>query len=141
MNKIKTFQEYLVEAVNLDQLTQELGGTAEPVEGQTDWSAVRGYLDIHRDKLKDSLTKATGDKMTAMVVIKVSDIYAEDKRDGVTPNPDWLGSAPIVDESTPDLQDMVKTVIASVQRALAKADPESLTKYSTTGKGIKTNRY
>lgn len=141
MNRIKSFSEYLVEAVNLDQLTQALGGAAEPVEGQPDWSAVRGYLDINRDKLMDTLVKATGDKMTALVVIKVVDIYAEDKRDGVTPDPDWLGEAPIVDESTPDLQDMVKAVIEAIQRSLAKTDSALLTKYITTGKGIKTSRY
>ena len=141
MNKIKSFKEYLVESADLAQLAQDLGGTVEPVEGQTDWSAVRGYLDVNREKLKETLIKITGDRITAMVVIKVADIYAEDKRDGVTPDPDWLGEAPIVDENTPDLQEMVKVVIAAIQRNLAKSDPTTLAKLSTTGKGIKTSRY
>jgi len=113
----------------------------EPIETVTDWSAVRGYLDINREKLKTSLEKATGDKITAMVVIKVTDIYAEDKRDGVTPRPDWLGADPIVDDATPDLQEMVKVVISAIQRSLAKSDAATLAKFSTAGKGIKTGRY
>jgi hypothetical protein len=141
MNRIKRFGEYLVEAVALDQLATQLGGTTEPVEEVTDWSAVRGYLDINRVKLKETLVKATGDKMTAMVVLKVVDIYAEDKRDGVTPDPDWLGGSPIVDDATPDLQEMVKVVVAAIQRNLAKSDAATLAKLTATGKGIKTSRY
>ena len=141
MNRIKRFSEYLVEAVALDQLATQLGGTAEPIEGVTDWSAVRGYLDINREKLKETLVKITGDRMTAMVVVKVADIYAEDKRDGVTPDPDWLGESPIIDDSTPDLQEMVKVVISAIQRSLAKSDTATLAKFSTAGKGIKTGRY
>ncbi len=140
MNKIKRFGEYLAEAVALDQLATELGGTQEPVDGPTDWAAVRGYLDINREKLKENLTKATGDKMTAMVVIKVADIYAEDKRDGKAPNPDWLGEAPIEDESTPDLQEMVKVVIAAIQRSIAKADPATLANYIRVGKLMTTSK-
>jgi hypothetical protein len=141
MNRIKRFGQYLVEAVALDQLATQLGGTVEPIETVTDWSAVRGYLDINREKLKETLVKVTGDKITAMVVIKVTDIYAEDKRDGVTPNPDWLGADPIVDDATPDLQEMVKVVISAIQRSLAKSDTATLAKFSTAGKGIKTGRY
>ena len=140
MNKIKSFKEYLVESADLAQLAQDLGGTVEPVEGQTDWSAVRGYLDINREKLKENLTKATGDKMTAMVVIKVADIYAEDKRDGKAPNPDWLGEAPIEDESTPDLQEMVKVVISAIQRNLAKSDQATLANYIRVGKLMTTSK-
>ena len=140
MNKIKRFEEYLVEAVALDQLATELGGTGEPVEGSIDWSAVRGYLDINREKLKDTLVKSTGDKITAMVVIKTADIYSEDKRDGVAPNPDWLGAEKVEDADIEDLQDMVKVVIGAIQKSIAKADPQTLNKYIITGKGIKTSR-
>ena len=140
MNKIKRFGQYLVEAVALDQLATQLGGTMEPIETVTDWSAVRGYLDINREKLKETLVKITGDKMTAMVVVKVADIYAEDKRDGVTPNPDWLGADPIVDDSTPDLQEMVKVVISAIQRSLAKSDAATLANYIRVGKLMKTSK-
>jgi hypothetical protein len=140
MNKIKRFGEYLVEAVALDQLATQLGGAMEPIEGPTDWAAVRGYLDINREKLKETLVKVTGDRMTAMVVVKVADIYAEDKRDGVAPNPDWLGEAPIVDDSTPDLQEMVKVVISAIQRSLAKSDAATLANYIRVGKLMKTSK-
>jgi hypothetical protein len=140
MNKIKSFKEYLVESADIAQLAQDLGGTVEPVEGQTDWSAVRGYLDVNREKLKETLIKITGDRITAMVVVKVADIYAEDKRDGVTPDPDWLGEAPIVDEATPDLQEMVKVVISAIQRSLAKSDAATLANYIRVGKLMKTSK-
>ena len=141
MNRIKRFGEYLVEAVALDQLATQLGGTVEPIETVPDWSAVRGYLDINREKLKSAIESASGDRLIAMVVIKAADIYAEDMRDGVKPAKDWLGGTPIVDEDIPDLQKMVKVVISAIQRSLAKSDTATLAKFSTAGKGIKTGRY
>ena len=125
MYKIKSFVDYLLESTG-----------QEP-----DWAGVRGYLYTNREKVKATLEKATGDKFAALAAIKACDIYAEDKRDGVTPDPDWYSAeSVIIDEDYPDLQEWVRTVIDAVKSSLAKADPTTLTGYITTGKGVKTSK-
>lgn len=142
MNKIKSFKQYLIESASLDQMVKDLGITGSAmVETQPDWTAVRGYLLVNRDKLKSALEKATGDKFTSLAIIKSADIYAEDMRDGVQPKPDWLGAAKIEDQDIPDLQDMVKTVIEACKRGVAAADQAKLTDYTKAGTGVKTSRY
>jgi hypothetical protein len=125
MNKIKSFEDYLLESTS-----------QEP-----DWAGVRGYLYTNRDKVKATLEKATGDKFAALVAIKACDIYAEDRRDGVKPDPDWYSAeSVIIDEDYPDLQEWVQTVIDAVKSSIAKADPATINRYITTGKGVKTSR-
>lgn len=130
----------IFETFSADLINQELGAE-EMVTAEPDWAGVRGYLYTNRDKVKTTLEKAIGDKFAALVAVKACDIYAEDRRDGVTPNPDWYSAdSIIVDEDYPDLQDWVKTVIDAIRSSLAKSDPATLTRYITTGKGVKTSR-
>ena len=130
----------IFETFSADLINQELGAE-EMVTAEPDWAGVRGYLYTNRDKVKSTLEKAIGDKFAALVAVKACDIYAEDRRDGVTPNPDWYSAdSIIVDEDYPDLQDWVKTVIDAIGSSLAKSDPATLTRYITTGKGVKTSR-
>lgn len=142
MNKIKSFKQYLTESASLDQITADLGiiGPAT-IESQPDWTAVRGYLLVNRDKIKSAIEKATGDRLISLATIKSADIYAESMRDGVSPNPDWLGTATIEDQDIPDLQDMVKTVIGASIRGVAGADQAKLAEYTKAGTGVKTSRY
>ena len=140
MYKIKMFNQFLLESFSPDLINRELGAgglvTVEP-----DWAGVRGYLYTNRDKVKATLEKATGDKFAALVTIKACDIYAEDRRDGVTPDPDWYSAeSVIIDEDYPDLQEWVRTVIDAVKSSLAKADSATLNGYITTGKGVKTSK-
>jgi hypothetical protein len=140
MNKIKTFNQFLLESFSPDLINRELGAGG-PVTVEPDWAGVRGYLYTNRDKVKGTLEKATGDKFAALVAIKACDIYAEDKRDGVTPDPDWYSAeSVIIDEDYPDLQTWVQTVIDAVKSSLAKVDPATLNGYITTGKGVKTSK-
>jgi hypothetical protein len=140
MYKIKMFNQFLLESFSPDLINRELGAGG-PVTVEPDWAGVRGYLYTNRDKVKATLEKATGDKFAALVTIKACDIYAEDRRDGVTPDPDWYSAeSVIIDEDYPDLQEWVRTVIDAVKSSLAKADPATLNGYITTGKGVKTSK-
>ena len=140
MYKIKMFNQFLLESFSPDLINRELGAGG-PVTVEPDWAGVRGYLYTNRDKVKGTLEKATGDKFAALVTIKACDIYAEDRRDGVTPDPDWYSAeSVIIDEDYPDLQEWVRTVIDAVKSSLAKADPATLNRYITTGKGVKTSK-
>jgi len=139
MKYIKPYS--IFETFSPDIVNQELGA-GEPVTTEPDWAGVRGYLYTNRDKVKATLEKAIGDKFAALVAVKSCDIYAEDRRDGVKPDPDWYSAdSIIVDEDYPDLQEWVRTVIDAVKSSLVKADPTTLTGYITTGKGVKTSRY
>ena len=134
------FNQFLLESFSPDLINRELGAGG-PVTVEPDWAGVRGYLYTNRDKVKATLEKATGDKFAALVAVKACDIYAEDKRDVVTPDPDWYSAeSVIIDEDYPDLQEWVRTVIDAVKSSLAKADPTTLTGYITTGKGVKTSK-